>query len=88
MLVSICGVTFISNTFVRGDIRDNWFNWPIIQLTNLTQKFSHSLMHAPYDQVSYAVGILCVSYLVFAQSVLPILWYRRERETGERRETW
>ena len=66
MNISIYTVDFTSTTLASRDIGDNWFNWSIIQLTNVVQKFSYSLIHVPYSQVPYAVEILRLTFFVLA----------------------
>ena len=52
-------------SFIVFDINDNYFNWPINQLTNLQKFFKYSLIHASCAQVEYAVAILIISFIVF-----------------------
>ena len=71
---------------MTGDIAVNWFNWPIIQLKKIIEKFVYSLLHIPYDILPYAIYFLSVSLLVFMQTEFPFCG-RRESRVESRVET-
>ena len=54
----------VSNSFSSSVIGKNYFNWPIISLSDRQQKLKYNLLHVFYAVVIYPVRIKLLYFLI------------------------